>query len=135
MKHIKLSKTSEISKRTLIEYNRSVDAWQKKDEEMSALLDTQREKKHLAKNMFASLDIRTLSRSERDQVLRKILSKARKDHVRDIKQMMDKIALERKKRANSRYSTGDVSQVLQLNDINADLKKAGEKRNSIKVNW
>jgi len=85
----------------LREYNRSVDNWQKKDNEMSALLDKERKRKHLSKSK-SSLDIHVLTKDDRNRVLRGILKKARRDHVDNIQHMMDRMATEAKKRAKSR---------------------------------
>jgi len=127
MNPISIAKTSFVNKNTLREYNQTVSAWQKRDDEMAALLEKSKEKKHISKGQSSlSMDVKSLSPETRNKVLGRILRDSRRKHVREIDVMMKKIEVERKKRAKCRYSTKDVEKVLNLADMTAGLKKPDE---------
>jgi hypothetical protein len=98
------------------------------DKKMENLLQTERDKKHLAGNMLDSLGLKTISRAEKRAALSRVLKQKRKEHSQNIKEMYNRIMEDKKKKAMAKNTVEDASRILGLDTIGAEnvVKPAAE---------
>ena len=131
MKPLQVSRNFKIDPLAVKAYNTTCELWQIMDRKMEALLQSEREKKHLPRSKMAALRIQKLTDSQKRDALSLVLKERRKWHIENIAKMKEKILHERKKRALHRYDVHDATDVLNLTSINAGVTKVKEESTHI----
>jgi hypothetical protein len=131
MKKLVVAEKSHVDRNAVKEFNNTCELWQAMDSKMDALLQSEREKKHLPSNAGSSLGLKSVKPAEAKKALCWLLSEKRKEHVKNIQAMYDRLQAERKKRAMAKNSTEDATRILGLDKIGSDNVQKEDGRKAV----